>query len=55
MKQFITNAGFADLFTVYAKIDGEQFTAFLVERDTPGLTIGAEEEKMVSTAARPAR
>jgi alkylation response protein AidB-like acyl-CoA dehydrogenase len=45
-KQFITNAGFADLFTVYAKIDGEQFTAFLVERDTPGLTIGAEEEKM---------
>jgi alkylation response protein AidB-like acyl-CoA dehydrogenase len=45
-KQFITNAGFADLFTVYAKIEGEQFTAFLVERDTPGLTIGAEEEKM---------
>ena len=45
-KQFITNAGFADLFTVYAKIDGEQFTAFLVERDTPGLTVGAEEEKM---------
>jgi alkylation response protein AidB-like acyl-CoA dehydrogenase len=45
-KQFITNAAFADLFTVYAKIDGEQFTAFLVERDTPGLTIGAEEEKM---------
>ena len=45
-KQFITNAGFADLFTVYAKIDGEAFSAFLVERDTPGLTIGAEEEKM---------
>lgn len=45
-KQFITNAGFADLFTVYAKIDGEQFTAFLVERDTPGLTVGPEEEKM---------
>jgi alkylation response protein AidB-like acyl-CoA dehydrogenase len=45
-KQFITNAGFADLFTVYAKIDGEQFTAFLVERDTPGLSIGREEEKM---------
>ncbi len=45
-KQFITNAAFADLFTVYAKIDGEQFTAFLVERDTPGLTIGREEEKM---------
>ena len=45
-KQFITNAGFADLFTVYAKIDGEQFSAFLVERNTPGMTIGAEEEKM---------
>ncbi len=45
-KQFITNAAFADLFTVYAKIDGEAFTAFLVERDTPGLSIGAEEEKM---------
>ena len=45
-KQFITNAGFADLFTVYAKIDGGQFSAFLVERDTPGLSIGPEEEKM---------
>jgi alkylation response protein AidB-like acyl-CoA dehydrogenase len=45
-KQFITNAAFADLFTVYAKIDGEAFSAFLVERETPGLSIGAEEEKM---------
>jgi alkylation response protein AidB-like acyl-CoA dehydrogenase len=45
-KQFITNAAFADLFTVYAKIDGEQFSAFLVERDTPGLSIGPEEHKM---------
>lgn len=45
-KQFITNAGFADLFTVYAKIDGEAFSAFLVERDTPGLSIGPEEAKM---------
>ncbi len=45
-KQFITNSGFADLFTVYAKIDGEQFTAFLVERDTPGLSVGIEEQKM---------
>ncbi len=45
-KQFITNAGFADLFTVYAKVDGEAFTAFLVERDTPGLTIGPEEHKL---------
>jgi alkylation response protein AidB-like acyl-CoA dehydrogenase len=45
-KQFITNAGFADLFTIYAKVDGEQFTAFLVERDTPGLSVGPEEHKM---------
>ncbi|MGZ6341330.1 MAG: acyl-CoA dehydrogenase family protein [Candidatus Limnocylindrales bacterium] len=45
-KQFITNAGFADLFTVYAKVDGEHFTGFLVERDTPGLTIGPEEHKL---------
>lgn len=45
-KQFITNAGFADLFTVYAKVDGEQFTAFLVERGTPGLEIGPEEHKL---------
>ena len=45
-KQFITNAGFADLFTVYAKVDGEQFSAFLVERGTPGLQIGREEHKL---------
>jgi alkylation response protein AidB-like acyl-CoA dehydrogenase len=45
-KQFITNAAFADLFTIYAKIDGEQFSAFLVERATPGLSVGAEELKM---------
>ena len=45
-KQFITNAGFADLFTVYAKVDGEQFSAFLVERGTPGLSIGPEEHKL---------
>lgn len=45
-KMWITNAGFASLFTVFAKIDGEQFTAFLVERDTPGLGTGAEEHKM---------
>jgi alkylation response protein AidB-like acyl-CoA dehydrogenase len=46
VKQFITNAGFADLFTIYAKIDGEDFSAFLVERTTPGLTVGREEAKM---------
>ncbi len=45
-KQFITNAGFADLFTVFAKVDGEQFTAFLVERGCPGLTVGDEEHKL---------
>src|ERR1700689_4202809 len=45
-KMWITNAGFADLFTVFAKIDGEKFTAFLVERDFPGFSIGAEEHKL---------
>ncbi len=45
-KQFITNAGFADLFTVYAKVDGEAFTAFLVERQDPGLSVGGEESKL---------
>ena len=45
-KMWITNAGFADLFTVFAKIDGEKFTAFLVEKTFPGFAIGAEEHKM---------
>jgi butyryl-CoA dehydrogenase len=45
-KMWITNAGFADLFTVFAKIDGEKFSAFLVERTFPGFSIGAEEHKM---------
>jgi butyryl-CoA dehydrogenase len=45
-KMWITNAGFADLFTVFAKIDGEKFTAFLVERTFPGFSIGGEEHKM---------
>ena len=45
-KQFITNAGFADLFTVFAKVDSEKFTAFLVERATPGLSTGPEEHKL---------
>ncbi len=45
-KLFITNAGFADLFIVFAKIDGEQFTAFIVEKGTEGLSVGAEEKKM---------
>ncbi len=45
-KMWITNAGFADLFTVFAKIDGEKFSAFLVEKTFPGFSIGAEEHKM---------
>jgi alkylation response protein AidB-like acyl-CoA dehydrogenase len=45
-KMWITNAGFADLFTVFAKIDGEKFTAFLVERTFPGFSIGGEEHKL---------
>jgi len=46
VKQFITNGGFADLFTVFAKVDGERFSAFLVERISPGLSTGAEEHKL---------
>src|SRR5207344_2607560 len=42
-KMWITNAGFADLFTVFAKIDGEKFSAFLVEKTFPGFSVGAEE------------
>lgn len=45
-KQFISNSGFANLFTVFAKVDGEHFTAFLVERDFPGVNLGPEEKKM---------
>ena len=45
-KIWITNAGFADVFTVFAKLDGTQFSAFIVERGTPGLTYGEEEHKM---------
>jgi alkylation response protein AidB-like acyl-CoA dehydrogenase len=45
-KMWITNAGFADLFIVFAKVDGEKFTAFIVERKFPGFAVGAEEHKM---------
>jgi butyryl-CoA dehydrogenase len=45
-KQWLTNCGIAGLYTVFAKIDGEKFSAFLIERDTPGLTVGAEEHKL---------
>jgi alkylation response protein AidB-like acyl-CoA dehydrogenase len=45
-KMWITNSGFADVFTVFAKIDGEKFSAFLVERGTPGFSVGKEEHKL---------
>ncbi len=45
-KQFITNGGFADLYTVFAKVDGDKFSAFLVERTMPGVSHGPEEKKM---------
>jgi len=45
-KMFITNAGYANSFIVYAKVDGEQFTGFIVEKDFPGVSTGKEEKKM---------
>jgi alkylation response protein AidB-like acyl-CoA dehydrogenase len=45
-KMWITNAGFADVFIVFAKVDGEKFTAFIVERSFPGFNVGPEEHKM---------
>ena len=45
-KHWITNGGIADIYIVFAKIDGEKFTAFIVERSFPGVTPGAEEHKM---------
>ncbi len=45
-KQFITNAGFADVFIVYAKVDGKDFSTFIVERTMPGVSVGPEEKKM---------
>jgi len=45
-KQFITNGGWADMYIVFAKVDGEKFTAFIVDRNTPGVQIGVEEKKM---------
>ena len=50
-KMWITNGGAADLFTVFAKVGGEKFTAFLVERSFPGVTSGAEEHKMGITGS----
>jgi len=45
-KMWITNAGFADVFIVFAKVDGEKFSAFIVERNFPGFAVGAEEHKL---------
>jgi alkylation response protein AidB-like acyl-CoA dehydrogenase len=45
-KIYITNAQFSDTFIVYAKVDGTEFTAFIVEKDFPGLSLGPEEKKM---------
>src|SRR5436309_1772630 len=45
-KMWITNSGFADVFTVFAKIDGDKFSAFLIERGTPGFAVGPEEHKL---------
>jgi alkylation response protein AidB-like acyl-CoA dehydrogenase len=45
-KMWISNAGWADLFTVFAKVDGQQVTAFLVERTFPGVSTGKEEHKL---------
>jgi butyryl-CoA dehydrogenase len=45
-KTWITNAGFADVYVVFAKVDGEKFSAFIIERTFPGFQVGAEEKKM---------
>jgi len=45
-KQWITNSGFADIFIVYAKVDGEHFSAFIVEKEFKGVSTGPEEKKM---------
>jgi len=45
-KTFITNGGWSEVYTVFAQVDGNQFTAFLIDRDTEGFSIGAEEKKM---------
>ena len=45
-KMWITNGSFADVFVVFAKVDGEKFTAFIVERTFPGFSVGPEEHKL---------
>ncbi len=50
-KQFITNAGFADIFISFAQVDGDKFTCFILEKSMPGLSTGAEEKKMGFTGS----
>jgi butyryl-CoA dehydrogenase len=45
-KMWISNSGFADVFVVFAKIDGDKFSAFIIERGAPGFSVGAEEHKL---------
>ena len=45
-KMWITNGGFADVFIVFAQVDGDKFTGFIIEKETPGLSLGNEEHKM---------
>lgn len=45
-KMWITNAGFADIFIVFAQVDGDKFTGFIIEKGTEGMTLGAEEQKL---------
>ena len=45
-KMWLTNAGFADVYITFAKVDGEHFTAFIVEKGMPGVSLGAEEKKI---------
>src|SRR4051812_12724418 len=54
-KMWITNANFADLYVVFAKIVGEKFSAFIVEGTFPGFSVGAEEKKMAIRASSTAR
>jgi butyryl-CoA dehydrogenase len=44
-KMWLTNAGFADVYITFAKVDGERFTAFIIEKGSPGVSLGAEERK----------
>ena len=44
-KMWLTNAGFADVYITFAKVDGEKFTAFIIDKGTPGVSLGAEERK----------